>query len=187
MTRRILRTVCLLLAAGPWVFAQNPRGAADRKQTTKQFELITSAFQNGGMIPKEFTCDGANISPALQWAAPPAGTQSFALIMDDPDAPGGTWVHWVVFDLPGSARELPENVPADAELSGGGRHGESSFGKLGYGGPCPPHGPAHRYFFKLYALRAKTGLKPGVTKDDLERAMKDVILMQTELVGRYHR
>ena len=150
-------------------------------------ELKTTAFAPGGAIPKKFTCDGPDVSPALTWGAPPAGTQSFALIMDDPDAPVGTWVHWVLYDLPAAARELAENVPKSEELAGGARQGRNDFRKTGYGGPCPPPGPPHRYFFKLYALDAKLNLKAGATKADVEKAMKGRILAQAELVGRYGR
>jgi Raf kinase inhibitor-like YbhB/YbcL family protein len=150
-------------------------------------QLTTTAFPSGGTIPKKFTCDGADVSPALSWSEPPAGTQAFALIVDDPDAPAGTWVHWVLYDLPSSARSLPEAVPKDSEVSGGARQGRNDFRKIGYGGPCPPRGAAHRYFFKLYALDSKTNLKAGVTKAELERAMKGHILAQAELIGRFQR
>ena len=151
------------------------------------FELKTTAFTPGGDIPRKFTCDGPDVSPALSWGEPPAGTQSISLIMDDPDAPVGTWVHWVLYDLPGSTRELAESVPKDAELKSGAPQGRNDFGKIGYGGPCPPPGKPRRYFFKLYALDAKTSLKSGATKADLETAMKGHILAQTELIGRYKR
>ena len=151
------------------------------------FQLTSTAFAAGGTIPKKFTCDGPDVSPALVWADPPAATKSLALIMDDPDAPVGTWVHWVLYDLPSSVRDLPEAVPKQEELPSGARQGRNDFRKIGYGGPCPPAGPAHRYFFKLYALEAKVNLKPGATKADLEKAMKGHILAQTELMGRYGR
>jgi len=150
-------------------------------------ELKTTAFAPGGAIPKKFTCDGPDVSPALTWTEPPSGTQSFALVMDDPDAPVGTWVHWVLYDLPAGARELAENVPKSEELAGGARQGRNDFRKTGYGGPCPPPGPAHRYFFKLYALDSKLNLKAGATKADVEKAMKGHILAQAELMGRYGR
>jgi len=150
-------------------------------------QLTTTAFSRGGTIPKKHTCDGPDVSPALSWNEPPTGTQAFALIMDDPDAPVGTWVHWLLYDLPVGTRALAEAVPKDPELAGGGFQGSNDFRKTGYGGPCPPAGPAHRYFFKLYALAAKTGLKSGATKADLERALKDHILAQAELMGRYQR
>ncbi len=152
-----------------------------------ELKLTSPAFEPDGLIPAKFTCDGADVSPALQWGDPPSGTRSFALIMDDPDAPGRTWVHWVIYDLPAEARGLPEGVPVQKKLQDGALQGSNDFPKTGYGGPCPPRGPAHRYFFKLYALGARTGLQPGATKADLERAMKGHILAQTELVGRYKR
>lgn len=187
MNHIVNRPACLLLGAVLLACAGSDRGRGAPRDPAEKFRLSAVEFEAGGMMPRTFTCDGADVSPALTWTDPPAGTESFALIMDDPDAPGGTWVHWVLYDLPASARGLPESVPPDSEVSGGGRHGESSFGKRGYGGPCPPHGPAHRYYFKLYALHAKTGLQPGATKADLEKAMKGLILAKAELVGHYHR
>ena len=151
------------------------------------FTLTSSAFQPGGDIPKKFTCDAADASPALAWSDPLTGTQSLALIMDDPDAPAGTWVHWVLYDLPASARGLPENVAKLESLPDGSRQGRNDFRRIGYGGPCPPPGRAHRYFFKLYALDAKLNLSPGASKAALEAAMKGHILAHAELIGRYKR
>jgi len=151
------------------------------------FEIKSTAFAKGADIPRKFTCDAQDVSPALSWGEPPKGTQSLALIMDDPDAPIGTWVHWVLYDLPATARELPEGVPKDAELPSGARQGKNSWPRTGYNGPCPPPGPAHRYFFKLYAVDAKTNLKAGATKAELEKAMQGHILAQAELMGRYKR
>jgi Raf kinase inhibitor-like YbhB/YbcL family protein len=151
------------------------------------FQLATTAFSAGGAIPKKFTCDGPDVSPKLTWKEPPAGTQSFAVIMDDPDAPRDTWVHWVAYDLPGNTRELAEGVAKQEHLSNGSQQGRNDFGKIGYGGPCPPPGKPHRYFFKLYALDAKLNLKVGATKADVERAMQGHILAQAELMGRYAR
>jgi Raf kinase inhibitor-like YbhB/YbcL family protein len=151
------------------------------------FALTTSAFRPGDDIPRKFTCQGADISPALAWTDAPAATQSFALIADDPDAPVGTWVHWVAYDLPASARYLPENVPKIDAVPDGGRQGVNDFGKLGYGGPCPPAGNAHRYFFKLYALKAKLGLKAGATKQQVEQAMQGQVLGEVQLMGKYKR
>jgi Raf kinase inhibitor-like YbhB/YbcL family protein len=150
-------------------------------------QLTSSAFHDGQAIPKKYTCDGQDVSPELAWSGAPAETKSLALIVDDPDAPSGVWVHWVIYDLPAEARGLPEIVPRDRELSNGARQGKNDFGKIGYGGPCPPSGPAHRYFFKLYALRDKTGLKAGATKAELENAMKGKILAQATLTGRFGR
>jgi len=151
------------------------------------FQLATTAFSAGGAIPRKFTCDGPDVSPKLTWSDPPGKTQSFALIMDDPDAPAGTWVHWVIYDLPANTRELAEGVAKQEQLSNGARQGRNDFGKIGYGGPCPPPGKPHRYFFKLYALDAKIDLKAGATRADVERAMKGHILTQAELIGRYAR
>jgi len=150
-------------------------------------QISSPAFSAGESIPKKFTCDGPDVSPKLSWGDPPAKTQSFALIMDDPDAPVGTWVHWVLYDVPADAKELPEAVPKQEQLASGARQGHNDFGKTGYGGPCPPPGKPHRYFFKLYALDAKLNLKAGATKADVERAMKGHILAQAELVGKYGR
>ncbi len=150
-------------------------------------ELKSPDFTSGANIPKQFTCDAADISPALAWNDPPAATRSFALIADDPDAPVGTWVHWVLFDLPANARALPQNVPKQEQLADGSRQGRNDFRKIGYGGPCPPPGKPHRYFFKLYALDTKLNLQPGATKKDVERAMQGHILAQAEWMGRYAR
>jgi Raf kinase inhibitor-like YbhB/YbcL family protein len=149
--------------------------------------LQSSAFSHGGEIPWKHTCDGPDLSPGLRWNDPPARTQTFSLIVDDPDAPAGTWVHWVLYDLPGSLRELSEGLPKTPDLANGSHHGRNDFGKFGYGGPCPPRGPAHRYFFKLYALDTTLNLKAGATKAELEKAMKGHVLAQAELMGKYKR
>ena len=151
------------------------------------FQISTTAFSADGMIPKKFTCDGPDLSPPLGWKDAPAATQSFALIMDDPDAPVGTWVHWLLYNLPANAKELPEGVEKQEQLANGAQQGRNDFRKIGYGGPCPPAGKPHRYYFKLYALDAKLNLKAGASKADLESAMKGHVLGQTELMGRYGR
>lgn len=148
--------------------------------------LTSPAFSQEQPIPQKYSCDGQDISPALQWSDPPPNTQSLALIMDDPDAPAGVWVHWVLFNLPAAARTLPQAVAPQAELPDGSRHGKNSWGRLGYGGPCPPRGK-HRYFFKLYALDAPFDLASGVDKGQLLQAMEGHILAQTELMGTYTR
>ena len=150
------------------------------------FTLQSSAFQNGGSIPKKFTCEAADVSPELTWSGVPEKTQSFALIADDPDAPMGTWVHWVIYDLPPNTAKLPEGVPKQ-EQAASGAQGKNSSGKIGYGGPCPPPGKPHRYFFKLYALDGKLNLKPGARKPEVEAAMKGHVLAQAELMGKYGR
>ncbi len=150
-------------------------------------QLTSSAFHDGQPIPKKYTCAGQDVSPELSWSGASSETKSLALIVDDPDAPGGVWVHWIIYDLPAETRELPEGMAKDRELRNGARQGKNDFGKIGYGGPCPPSGPAHRYFFKLYGLREKTGLNAGATKADLERAMKGKVIEQATLTGKFGR
>jgi hypothetical protein len=151
-----------------------------------EIKITSPAFAEGGMIPAKYTCDGADVSPPLQWDAAPKGTKSIALISDDPDAPVGTWVHWVLFNLPADVKELAENVPPDKTLPNGAKQGTNDFRRIGYGGPCPPGG-THRYFFKLYALDTQLDLQPGADKDQLLKAMKDHILAQGQLIGKYKR
>jgi Raf kinase inhibitor-like YbhB/YbcL family protein len=158
-------------------------------QVTSMFTLASPAFQNGDTIPRQYTCDGTDVSPPLDWLAPPAGAVSFALIVEDPDAPGGTFIHWVLYDLPGTTASLPEAVPKAAELPqlGGAKQGRTSFGRTGYGGPCPPAGRAHHYHFRLFALKAKLGLGAGATRDQVMTAMQAHELGRAELVGLYAR
>lgn len=151
-----------------------------------QFELSSTSFQQESPIPVKYSCDGENTSPPLMWTDPPQSTMSFALIHDDPDAPGGTWVHWVLYNIPAAARELGEAIPAQAALDDGSLHGENSFGRLDYGGPCPPGG-THRYFFKLYALDLILDLPSGASKADLLEAMEGHIVAETELMGTFTR
>ena len=160
---------------------------AQEKGGTVSLQISSTAFSAGESIPKKFTCDGPDVSPQLKWNDPPAKTQSMTLIMDDPDAPAGTWVHWVLYELPANTRDLSEGIAKQEQLPSGARQGRNDFGKIGYGGPCPPPGKAHRYFFKLYALDTKLNLKPGATKAELERAMKSHVLGQAELIGKYGR
>ncbi len=151
------------------------------------FQISSTAFSAGEVIAKKFTCDGPDVSPALSWKDTPAAAQSFAIIMDDPDAPVGTWVHWVLYNLPANTKELPEGVEKKEQLATGALQGRNDFRRIGYGGPCPPPGKPHRYYFKLYALDSKLDLKSGATKAEVERAMKGHILAQAELMGRYGR
>lgn len=157
------------------------------REETMSFEIASTAFSNGGMIPKKFTCDGPDVSPPLRWTGALAATRSFALIMDDPDAPVGTWVHWVLYNLPANTTELPEGVEKQEQLANGATQGRNDFRRIGYGGPCPPPGTPHRYYFKLYALDTKLSLKAGATKPELERAIKSHVLGESEVVGRYGR
>lgn len=152
-------------------------------------KLTTAAFTEGGTIPAKHTCDGPDLSPPLAWSGTPAGTKAFALICDDPDAPAGTWVHWVLYNVPGTAAQLPENVPKAETVPalGGALQGRNDSRKIGYAGPCPPPGRPHRYFFKLYALGTSLALKAGATKADVERAMKGNVLAEAQLIGTYGR
>jgi len=149
--------------------------------------IVSAAFTEGAPIPAQHTCDGRDVSPPLMWSGAPGGVRSFALIADDPDAPAGTWVHWVLYDLPASTTELPEGVPPAETVAGGGRQGRNDFGRLGYGGPCPPRGRPHRYFFKLYALDTELDLPARATKQEVERAMRGHILADGQLMGTYQR
>ena len=151
-----------------------------------EIKITSTVFEEGGLIPAKYTCDGADISPPLQWEAVPEGTKSIALISDDPDAPMGTWVHWVLFNLPADTKELPENMPTDGTLPSGAKQGITDFGRTGYGGPCPPQG-THRYFFKIYALDTEVELTGSAKKADLLKAMEGHILGQGQLMGKYKR
>jgi Raf kinase inhibitor-like YbhB/YbcL family protein len=149
-------------------------------------EIRSTAFQKGGMIPRKYTCDDMNISPPLEWDSVPQGVKSFAVICDDPDAPSGTFVHWVYYDIPANVTKLAEGIKPERSPAGGGKQGISDFRKTGYGGPCPPGG-IHRYYFKLYALDSVTGLGPGASKQQLLEAMQGHIIAQSELMGKYKR
>jgi hypothetical protein len=149
-------------------------------------EISSPEFSEGEMIPTRYTCDGPDVSPELSWRGVPEAAKSLALICDDPDAPMGTWVHWVLFNIPSSANGLTAEIPSDASLETGARHGTNDFRRLGYGGPCPPGG-THRYFFKLYALDAELDLDSGVTKAQLVEAMQGHILTEAQLMGTYKR
>ena len=151
-----------------------------------RIKVTSTAFTDGGMIPKQYTCDGPNVSPPLAWDSLPDDTKTVALIADDPDAPGKAWVHWVVFDVPAGVKSLPENVSPQETIPGGGKQGTNDFPKIGYGGPCPPSG-THRYYFKIYALDKELGLDGKTTKDQLLRAMEGHILAQGQLMGIYKR
>jgi len=155
--------------------------------STGSMQLQSSAFSAGGMIPREHTCDGADRSPPLSWTEPPAGTKSLVLIMHDPDAPRGDFTHWVLYNLPAQTRQLDAGLPGDAQLPNGARQGRTDFGRTGYGGPCPPPGPAHRYLFQLSALDTMLDLAPGASRAQVEAAMRGHVLAQGELMGRYAR
>jgi Raf kinase inhibitor-like YbhB/YbcL family protein len=150
------------------------------------FVLSTDAFQPEGDIPAKYTCSGANVSPHLQWANSPAGTKSLALIVDDPDAPVGTFTHWLLYNLDAGAKELQENV-AQTERLPGALQGRNDFRRIGYGGPCPPPGKPHRYYFKLYALDSTLNLQPGATRSDVDQAMQGHVVGQAQIMGKFKR
>lgn len=149
--------------------------------------MSSAAFQEGEVIPASYTCQGQDVSPPLTWSEPPAGTQSLALIVDDPDAPVGVFTHWVIFNIPADSRGLSEAVPTQAELPSGALQGKNDFGRMGYTGPCPPPGRPHRYQFTVYALDSRLDLTAGVAKTQLLTAMQGHVLAQGELSGRYQR
>ena len=149
-------------------------------------KLESAAFAEGEMIPSVHTCDGKDVSPPLSWTDPPEGTASFALIADDPDAPGRTWVHWIAWNVPAGTRALAQGVPKSAEAPDGTRQGMNDFRRMGYGGPCPPSG-THRYFFRLYALDTLLDLPSRATRRDLEGAMRGHVLAEATLMGKYRR
>ncbi|HJR59986.1 MAG TPA: YbhB/YbcL family Raf kinase inhibitor-like protein [Vicinamibacterales bacterium] len=149
-------------------------------------KITSSAFTDKGEIPRKFTCDGDDISPPIEWSDVPADAKTVALICDDPDAPKQDFTHWVVFDRPPTARPLPEHLPAEPELPNGGRQGKNDFGKVGYGGPCPPSG-THRYRFTLYALDTELGVPPSSSRKDVETAMKGHVLQTAQLTAVYTR
>jgi hypothetical protein len=164
-----------------------PAEVRGQKASSSKLELTTTSFTPGDFIPRRFTCEAENVSPALAWTDPPPGTQSFALIEDDPDAPSGTFVHWLVYDLPAASRGLPEALSRNDSMPGGGRQGTNDFSRTGYGGPCPPRGRPHRYFIRLYALDTTLNLRPAARRKELDAAMQGHILAQAELMGRFQR
>jgi Raf kinase inhibitor-like YbhB/YbcL family protein len=174
--RRLRQAVVLLLAV-----AALPAGSIVRRQLMN----LTSTSFLGAQIPAKFTCNGAGVSPQLAWTAPPAGTASFALIVTDPDAPRGTFTHWVLYDLPAGTRMLPEGLPNQGQLADSARQGRNDFGNIGYGGPCPPGHSPHHYVFTLYALNVKLNLPAGATRAQVEASMQGHILARAELIGLY--
>ena len=186
----LLCCFCLALAlgfsgSGTW---QSSSAKASEKEGSKMtIQLASSAFLEGAPIPAKYTCDGQDISPPLKWRDVPQGTKTLALICDDPDAPVGTWVHWVLYGLPGSVVELPEGLPTTENLPNGAKQGLNDFKRIGYGGPCPPGKSPHRYFFKLYALDTELNLPAKAAKKDLLRAMEGHILGEGRLMGTYKR
>lgn len=180
----LLMLFAVACAKQPTATTQSPPITQTSQATIAAIKLTSSAFKEGQPIPRQYTCDGVNISPPLEWSGIPKPAKTIAIIADDPDAPAGTWVHWVVYNLPADTMGMVENLPPGEDIKGGGFQGRNDFEKIGYGGPCPPSG-THRYFFKLFALDNELTLKAGATKADLEKALAGHILAQTQLMGTY--
>lgn len=149
--------------------------------------ILSDAFEPGSHLPAKYTCEGENVSPALKITEVSAEAESLALIFDDPDAPLGTFAHWIIFNLSPATRELKENMPEDSILEGGVCQGQNSFGNTGYGGPCPPPGSEHRYYFRLYALNKKLDVGPGISRNELIKAMENSTINQSELIVMFGR
>ena len=152
-----------------------------------KLNLTSSGFASGASIPNKFTCKGEDVSPALEWSGAPPKTVSFVIIMDDPDAPSGTWLHWVMWNVPATVNSLSEGVPKRGQLQDGASQGRNSFEKTGYNGPCPPPGQTHRYYFHVWALDSKLDLQPGAGRREVGGAAKGHILAHGEYMGTIHR
>ncbi len=185
-----MKKITILLLAGLLALVNSCKETEQKTQNEggakMTITIVSPAFEQGGMIPAKYTCDGMDISPALKFEGIPEEAKSIALIADDPDAPMGTWVHWVLFNLPAGTTELNENMPKDGQLPNGAIQGTTDFGRTGYGGPCPPSG-VHRYYFKVYALNDKLQLDSTATKADVSQAMQGKILAEGQLMGKYKR
>jgi len=187
MTALALASLVSLTCSGDGQSAEQKAPPPKEGASAMTLQVTSTAFKNGEPIPPRYTCTDRDISPPLAWAGAPSGTKSYALIGDDPDAPIGTWVHWVIFNLPADSLGLPEAVPTTPELPNGARQGRNSWKKIGYGGPCPPPGKPHRYFFKLYALDGTLPLDAQAGKKEVEAAMKGRVLAEGQLMGTYRR
>jgi len=171
---------------------KSPRKTTEQIKIKKEgvmmeMTLKSEAFAEGEFIPKKYSCEGPDVSPPLEWSPPPAGTKSLVLIFDDPDAPVGIWVHWVMYGIPPDTTSLPENVPKEEIVLGNIRQGTNDFKRIGYGGPCPPAGKPHRYYFKLYALDIESNWEPGLTKDEVLKKIDGHVLSTAQLMGKYQR
>jgi len=180
-----MRCLSLIVLAVALTAIAGAQSQTMSSSTPKAFQLKADAFDAGAPIPRQYTCDGADQSPHLHWTDPPAGTVSVALVMDDPDAPSGVWVHWVAWNIV-STHGVAENFPKQSEVPPGTRQGRNSFGKVGYNGPCPPQGQTHRYFFRVYAVDSKLDLPAGASRAELDSALKGHVLAEAEYMGTYH-
>jgi Raf kinase inhibitor-like YbhB/YbcL family protein len=154
---------------------------------TMSLTVTSTSFRSGGDIAKKFSCDGEDVSPQISWSGAPEGSKAFVLIAEDPDAPAGTWTHWVLYDVPAATTSFDEGLSKAEQLPDGLKQGRNDFRKIGYNGPCPPAGKPHRYFFRLYALDRILNVKPGAARSEIEKAMQGHILAQGEYMGRYRR
>jgi len=192
LARMVLLILVSCTALAVLVACASPLGERASTQPTEKgatmsIQVTSSAFREGETIPTKYTCDGEDVSPPLRWSGLPSNTKSVAIVMEDPDAPSGTFTHWVIYDIPGNVSELPEGVPARDTVLGAAKQGINSFNRLGYRGPCPPRGSTHRYFFHVYALDAELGLGPGVAKSQVMSSLQGHILAEGQLMGRYGR
>lgn len=181
-----MRTIIFVVALGGVLMACGCRRESIHGKETGM-KISSPAFSEGQSIPQQYTCDGNDVSPPLQWLDAPANTGSFAIIVEDPDAPSGTFTHWVYFNISPTTMSLGGNVPKSGALPDGAAQGKNDFGNIGYGGPCPPPGNPHRYYFKFFALDARINAKPGADLDTVQQAMKGHILSETQLMGKYKR
>jgi Raf kinase inhibitor-like YbhB/YbcL family protein len=182
--------VCMILFVGWGNIAQAAKPAKtgiSRRTSSAVFTLKSAVFGSGKRIPAKYTCTGTNISPKLEWSGVPLKTRSFVMLCEDPDAPTNTWIHWVLYNIPPTTRSLPEAAPADPFLADGSINGVTSFMRLGYGGPCPPPGKAHRYYFHLFALDTTLARRPGLTRDQVRLRMRNHILAKTYVMGRFSK
>lgn len=186
MRQRITGYVVPLFILVSVAFLSVPEAKAQKKGNKMTPELMSNVIKEDQLIPSKYTCDGMNISPPISWRGTPKGTKTWALILDDPDAPAKTWVHWVIYNINASLTQLPEHLPTTDTLSNGALQGINDFGHYGYGGPCPPSG-THHYRFTLYALDTRLNLKVGASKAQLLEAMKGHILAETRLIALYKR
>jgi hypothetical protein len=187
MTRGSVFLFCLCLIGLVTGGCRPSAATLPEGEQTMSIQITSAAFREGSAIPQKYTCDSEDISPPLAWNGLPPNTKSLALIVDDPDAPVGTWVHWLLYDMPAELAGLQEGLSKTSTVQGIGAQGTNDFRKIGYGGPCPPKGKPHRYFFRLYALDTPLNLKPEATRRELEKAMQGHILAQGQLMGTYSR
>lgn len=178
----LVAILCFVILTGGCT-SQTENKTAEKKA---KLEIKSTAFEDGAMIPKKYTADGANVSPPLSWSSAPEGTKTFALICEDPDAPGGIFTHWIIFNIPSNTSKLPEGVPNQKALENGAKQGTNDFNKIGYSGPSPPSG-THRFYFKIYALDTELNLAAEVKREEFLKAMEGHILAEGQLMGKYGR